>query len=103
MYHLMLNDTPNVITELAPKGPRFVEIIEGEPIPLVSTILCEIAKTKVGTLDTLIRRKSIALRVSKPLGTKKFNEPPSRKTVFLLNYLRGSNILTRIQLIREVS
>ena len=24
----MLNDTPNVMTELAPKGPRFVEIIE---------------------------------------------------------------------------
>ena len=28
MYHPMLNDTPNVMTELAPKGPRFVEIIE---------------------------------------------------------------------------
>ena len=28
VYHLMLNDTPNVMTELAPKGPRFVEIIE---------------------------------------------------------------------------
>ena len=28
MYRLMLNDTPNVMTELAPKGPRFVEIIE---------------------------------------------------------------------------
>ena len=25
---LMLNDTSNVMTELAPKGPRFVEIIE---------------------------------------------------------------------------
>ena len=24
----MLNDTPNVMTELEPKGPRFVEIIE---------------------------------------------------------------------------
>ena len=24
----MLNDIPNVMTELAPKGPRFVEIIE---------------------------------------------------------------------------
>ena len=24
----MLNDTANVMTELAPKGPRFVEIIE---------------------------------------------------------------------------
>ena len=28
VYHLMLNDMPNVMTELAPKGPRFVEIIE---------------------------------------------------------------------------
>ena len=28
VYHLMLNDRPNVMTELAPKGPRFVEIIE---------------------------------------------------------------------------
>ena len=28
VYHLMLNDIPNVMTELAPKGPRFVEIIE---------------------------------------------------------------------------
>ena len=24
----MLNDTPNVMTELAPKGPRFVKMIE---------------------------------------------------------------------------
>ena len=28
VYHLMLNDIPNVMTELAPKGPRLVEIIE---------------------------------------------------------------------------
>ena len=28
VYYLMLNDIPNVMTELAPKGPRFVEIIE---------------------------------------------------------------------------
>ena len=28
VYHLMLIDTPNVMTELAPKGPRFVEISE---------------------------------------------------------------------------
>ena len=28
IYHLMLNETPNVMTELAPKGPRFVKITE---------------------------------------------------------------------------
>ena len=28
VYHLMLNDNPNVMTELAPKGLRYVEIIE---------------------------------------------------------------------------
>ena len=28
VYHLMLNDKPNVMTELALKGLRFVEIIE---------------------------------------------------------------------------
>ena len=28
VYHLMLHDKPNIITELALRGPRFVEIIE---------------------------------------------------------------------------
>ena len=28
VQHLILNDIPNVMTELAPKEPRFVEIIE---------------------------------------------------------------------------
>ena len=28
IHHLMLHDKPNLITDLAPKGPRFVEIIE---------------------------------------------------------------------------
>ena len=28
VHHLMLNDKPNVMAELAPKGPRSVEIIE---------------------------------------------------------------------------
>ena len=27
-YHLILLDRPTVIPELAPKGPRFVEVIE---------------------------------------------------------------------------
>ena len=34
VYHLMLNDKPNVMTELAPKGPRFVEIMDRPDIPL---------------------------------------------------------------------
>ena len=28
VYHQMLNNIPNVMAELAPKGPRFVETIE---------------------------------------------------------------------------
>ena len=43
----MLNDTSNVMTELAPKGPRFVEIIEIMGRPDIPFILAGSSETRL--------------------------------------------------------
>ena len=62
VYHLMLNDKGNVMTELVSKGPRSVEIIE----MMESTGHPQIYKKlkQLFPLVELFRSRTIALHIS---------------------------------------